>query len=403
MIPLVPSTLLYAVTNATNYVPLNTAERVRWACASEAERRVHEEFVFTKLTANGRSIFADRWFEWSQRDIRLFVGKLVYRGYKTRLRRVVKALPHLVQLRQRATRINGSGSLVHPHANVGRRDVAAATAEQAAVAASRCTIGTTPAFKLTLLALQKTKLWERGATVRDVKGNAPSPGSDFVSLDGKPLNPALLGAMDEGRRRLAVYYRIFYLDTQHAVERPAKAASFALIPALSSEIASAATNERTRTRSQDSADIEALMTVPDIKAELELRSRNANWDWPKPKPQGPKAVLAVLLATARKAQADDDDDDDAGSDDDGEGGGGAPTGASDKKWNVDGLCSAPRWKLERQLVVFDTSAVLGLPSERGGLAGGGDGGEEEEEEEEEQRESCDLIFSSQSFSQSQVG
>ena len=83
-----------------------------------------------------------------------------------------------------------------------------------------------------MLALQKSKLWERGATVCDVKGNAPSPGSDFVSLDGKPLNPALLGAVDEGRRRLAVYYRIFYLDTTHAVERPAKAASFALIPAL---------------------------------------------------------------------------------------------------------------------------------------------------------------------------
>ena len=53
-------------------------------------------------------------------------------------------------------------------------------------------------------------------------------------------------------------------------------------------------------------------------------------------------------------------------------------------------------------MVFNTSAVLGLPSERVGLAGGGDGGEEEEEEEEEQRESFDLIFSSQSFSQSQV-
>ena len=59
--------------NMGRYVRLCVDERLKWACASDAEKLCHELYVFTKSTGNGTvSIFSDRWFEWIQRDIRRF-------------------------------------------------------------------------------------------------------------------------------------------------------------------------------------------------------------------------------------------------------------------------------------------------------------------------------------------
>ena len=100
------------------------------------------------LTARNR-------FEWSQRDIRSFVGKLVFRGYETRLKRVAKLLPRLVKLRQRGARGGASASV-----DVGEREAAAAEAEQTSVAVTRVQVGVTKAFKFTLMALEKKRLWK---------------------------------------------------------------------------------------------------------------------------------------------------------------------------------------------------------------------------------------------------
>jgi hypothetical protein len=80
------SSIFYCVTNAFNYVRINCEERKWWGCASEALRRFTELFVFTKLTRWGKSVFSDRLFEWSQRDLRGFVGKKATPGYKPHLR-----------------------------------------------------------------------------------------------------------------------------------------------------------------------------------------------------------------------------------------------------------------------------------------------------------------------------
>ena len=42
---------------------INTDEAIRWKLASDCEKLVHELYGFTKLTANGKSIYEDRWFE----------------------------------------------------------------------------------------------------------------------------------------------------------------------------------------------------------------------------------------------------------------------------------------------------------------------------------------------------
>ena len=91
------SSLLYTFTHATGcvmwanvgiklwlhvaalgrYVRLTVEERIKWACASEAEKLCHELFMFTKLTSKGASIFSDRWFEWTQHDVRRFHGAVI--------------------------------------------------------------------------------------------------------------------------------------------------------------------------------------------------------------------------------------------------------------------------------------------------------------------------------------
>ena len=45
------------------YMRINTDEAIRWKLASDCEKMVHELYCFTKLPANGKSIYEDRWFE----------------------------------------------------------------------------------------------------------------------------------------------------------------------------------------------------------------------------------------------------------------------------------------------------------------------------------------------------
>jgi len=120
------SSLLYAVSNATGYVRLCTEERLKWACASDAERLVHELFNFTNRTANDKPIWCDRFFEWFQRDIRKYTGKKYYRGLERRLPMLVSMIPELVRNKEQAT----TRSKV-----IGREDAAAAAAEVASVSA----------------------------------------------------------------------------------------------------------------------------------------------------------------------------------------------------------------------------------------------------------------------------
>jgi hypothetical protein len=57
------ATLLFSLCHATKYVRIYTEERNHWAHASEAERLIHQLYVFTKKTRLGNSIFADRMME----------------------------------------------------------------------------------------------------------------------------------------------------------------------------------------------------------------------------------------------------------------------------------------------------------------------------------------------------
>ena len=130
------------MTNAVNYIRINTEEQVKWACSSEADRLVHKLYVFTKLTSNRKSIFADRWFEWSQRDIRSFVGKTVFKGYEGRLRTVCALLPQMVAAKQ------------HGASSLSARETVAAAAETESLTTG--TIAVTKVSRSVLESLEKS-------------------------------------------------------------------------------------------------------------------------------------------------------------------------------------------------------------------------------------------------------
>jgi hypothetical protein len=66
---------LTATTNAYKYVQLIVDELVQWELMSDAEMAIFVNFVFCKLTRNGKSVFADRFFEWIVKSLRWILGK----------------------------------------------------------------------------------------------------------------------------------------------------------------------------------------------------------------------------------------------------------------------------------------------------------------------------------------
>lgn len=92
-------TSLFTLTHAIKYVRINTEERYKWAHASDAERLLHELFMYTRVTANGKKIWCDRFMEWIVRDIREREGKHFTWGKKDSIAATMHNITDLVRLR----------------------------------------------------------------------------------------------------------------------------------------------------------------------------------------------------------------------------------------------------------------------------------------------------------------
>jgi hypothetical protein len=93
------STLLFSVTNCHKYVQMGLAERVRWASASEAQRKFHEAFVWIAKTKHGTNMFRDRWMETTVMYSRSLLGHRMYKGKHHEINRVYRMLPTLMQVK----------------------------------------------------------------------------------------------------------------------------------------------------------------------------------------------------------------------------------------------------------------------------------------------------------------
>jgi hypothetical protein len=111
--------IFFCSAHSPKYVSLGSDFFVDWHCSSEADKALFESILFRK-TVNGRSIFGDRFVEWTIRDLRMFLGdhaigdhhnSLVYRislllNDKKILRNVTKSQASDKSLQQSHLRIN---------------------------------------------------------------------------------------------------------------------------------------------------------------------------------------------------------------------------------------------------------------------------------------------------------
>lgn len=82
-----------AVTNAYRYVEIGCDFLVWWETASDADRKLFENFIYTRQSENGLPIWSDRCIEWTMGHIRQYMGKLQRRGHDSRMHKTVAELP----------------------------------------------------------------------------------------------------------------------------------------------------------------------------------------------------------------------------------------------------------------------------------------------------------------------
>jgi hypothetical protein len=56
---------LYAASHATKYCNIAAELLIWWHCMSDAEKAIFEKYIMVKKTKEGKSIFTDRFVEWS--------------------------------------------------------------------------------------------------------------------------------------------------------------------------------------------------------------------------------------------------------------------------------------------------------------------------------------------------
>jgi hypothetical protein len=219
------ATLLFSLCHATKYVRICTEERYHWAHASEAERFIHERYVFTKKTRHGRSIFSDRMMERFVRDIRSIEGKFWAHGKANRVAATVRSLPEL--LRQRSS------------IKTEEQRSAARSHQQSASAAQESQreepISTT--FKAAMIALKDHNVW--GPCPPTAGGRLQVPLPPTHCLANESINTAFLGMMPTADARVTAYaaaYNVPDAPYYRHVERREDTPSLAKLPALQSSI-----------------------------------------------------------------------------------------------------------------------------------------------------------------------
>jgi hypothetical protein len=67
--------LLCVKTHAIKHVRMGVQHWVWWHCSSDTDKTPHDKFCWTKKTANGRTIWFDRFVEWFNKDVMEHLGK----------------------------------------------------------------------------------------------------------------------------------------------------------------------------------------------------------------------------------------------------------------------------------------------------------------------------------------
>lgn len=191
--------LLAVNTNATNYVEMMANFNINRKCMSEAEKALLEEFTLFRKTKNGKTIFADRYVEWTMRDIRSRLGKYFKDSTPQQLTNVVLQMHEFKKMKEENS--------------------------NETVKSARSGISLDSAFMETYVWCESSNLWlgepkpvsakpfnKRQEQDKNILPSIGSPNNLYPTNGGDKLMNEILSTISRGISRCKNYYNNYHVD-----------------------------------------------------------------------------------------------------------------------------------------------------------------------------------------------
>ena len=231
------SLLLFAKTNSYKYVRMGVSYWCWWQCASDSDKSLYKKFFFTKKTADGRTIWADRFIEWFNLDMRKYLGKHA----KPNQEMLVTKTALLIKERRRWKAGNSSDSRESDPLNAALPDKS--------IAVSRI-------FCHQLDLLSRWNIWGANGEPRVGSASATTEATSFTNpLGNYPLNTQLLFDITAVDKRLSEYF-----DHRFIQGNDTNAVSLRMTPVKVSDVKDARIAEFTRQTSTDVKELDKVST-----------------------------------------------------------------------------------------------------------------------------------------------
>ena len=259
---------MFTCAHATKYVPMVADFLVHWFCKSTFEKKVYTEFVFTRKTKNGSTIFPDRFVEWMIRDLRMWCGNSATIHTANILETCALGLNTRKQ--KRAFSANEAKSAV---ARGNDED----EEEQASIRIDRV-------FCEVLIFCIESNLFGPGPPKHILKGPAKDFGlqmsrglfdyeeGEFTGISDKlkaPLNVNTLRIRSEGVQRLGEYFDVHYVkNDDEESSRSGDGVNLSTINPLASDEDQKDNNELQRCATVDLEVLDKCYTVSELKEEI---------------------------------------------------------------------------------------------------------------------------------------
>lgn len=200
------SLVLFTVTHAVKYVRICVEFLKWWATASDAEKLLFRNFIFTRNSPHGCPIWADRCVEWSVEHVRRVVGKHERQGQEALMKTTLARIENLVKQQR------------------GAKDMREQDTSSSNASWNKKTKSLSNVFVKTYLLCKKLNLYGPGpVNIADSGAAAPSSNeisSHFLQMpNGEDLNGEMLKCITIGKARAKAYFQKFYIDSQNAVLR----------------------------------------------------------------------------------------------------------------------------------------------------------------------------------------
>ena len=192
--------VFYTVSNAYKYVQICCEMLKWWFIASSAQRILFEEFFFTKLSTNGRPIWADRCIEWSMKHLRSFLGKHATQNHNEKMDRLEHDIPVRVQRRSNLRNRFTKTKVATSHSRVPFNEATVAVSEP---------------YVETYLRLSKANVWGPGHPNTFDDSVPPS----FRAPNNDDISYSLLTSYSLGTARAEEYFIRYYVMTQFETAR----------------------------------------------------------------------------------------------------------------------------------------------------------------------------------------